>query len=157
MASILVIDDDNLMRDYVQEALNRGGHEVDAVASGQEGIDRFSRTGYDVVVTDLKMKPVNGLEVLHRLRAEGSRTRCIIMTAYGTVETAVEALKEGADDYIMKPFSPDELELAVARVLEIERLERLLMDALDKTPKSYSQPIYKILRRKEAADAAGGE
>ncbi len=123
MASILVIDDDNLMRDYVQEALNRGGHETDAVASGQEGIDRFSRTGYDVVVTDLKMKPVDGLEVLHRLRAGGSRTRCIIMTAYGTVETAVEALKEGADDYIMKPFAPDELELAVARVLELERLE----------------------------------
>ncbi|MBN2310063.1 MAG: sigma-54-dependent Fis family transcriptional regulator [Candidatus Hydrogenedentes bacterium] len=121
---ILVVDDETLMREYVQEALERAGHEVDSVGGGQAGIEQLQRETYDLVVTDLKMAPVDGLGLLRWLRGEQPDTPCIIMTAYGTIETAVSALKEGADDYILKPFAPDELEVAVTRALERERLTR---------------------------------
>jgi two-component system, NtrC family, response regulator AtoC len=119
---ILVIDDETLMREYVVEALARAAYDVDSAASGREGVDALRGRFYDVVVTDLKMTPVDGLQVLRTARAESPDTRCIIMTGYGTIETAVAALKEGADDYIMKPFAPDEIELAVARSLERAQL-----------------------------------
>ena len=123
-AVVLVIDDETLMREYVQEALLRAGYEADAAASGEEGLERLAERNYDVVVTDLKMTPVDGLDVLRRLNRDWPGTCCIIMTAYGTIETAVEALKLGADDYIMKPFAPDELEMALERALERRRLTR---------------------------------
>ncbi|MBM3289231.1 MAG: sigma-54-dependent Fis family transcriptional regulator [Candidatus Hydrogenedentes bacterium] len=121
-AAILVIDDESLMREYVQEALVRAGHDVTAAANGRDGIERIEKKTFDVVVTDLKMQPVDGIDVLRAVRAQSPATACIIMTAYGTVDTAVTALKEGAFDYIMKPFTPDELEVAVARALERERI-----------------------------------
>ena len=123
-ARILVIDDEALMREYVEEALTRAGYEVTAVGSGRAGIDALSRTGFDAVVTDFKMTPMDGLEVVRQTLADWPETRCIVMTAYGTIESAVEALKLGADDYILKPFEVDELELAVARALEHGRLTR---------------------------------
>lgn len=121
---ILVVDDEPLMREYVQEALQRAGHVVTSASNGRDAIEQIAKQCYDVVVTDLKMAPVDGLEVLRAVRAHHSGTACIVMTAYGTVETAVAALKEGAFDYIMKPFAPDELELAVARAIERERLSQ---------------------------------
>ena len=119
---ILVIDDEALMREYVQEALVRADHDVVTAGNGREGIAKLRETGFDVVVTDLKMSPMDGLEVVRQTFEESPGTRCIVMTAYGTIETAVAALKLGADDYILKPFAPDELELAVARSLEHGRL-----------------------------------
>ncbi len=121
-ARVLVIDDEELMREYVEEALIRAGHEVTAVSGGREGLDLLHEKGFDVVVTDLKMTPMDGLEVVRRVREEQIDTRCIVMTAYGTIETAVAALKNGAEDYILKPFTPDVLELAVSRAIERERL-----------------------------------
>jgi DNA-binding NtrC family response regulator len=120
--NILVLDDESLMRDYVVEALQRAGHQVKNAASGRSGIELIEKESFDVVVTDLKMAPVDGIEVLRHVRQHSPGTTCIIMTAYGTIESAVAALKEGAYDYIMKPFTPDELELAVGRALERERL-----------------------------------
>ena len=119
---ILVIDDEALMREYVEEALLRAGHEVFAVSGGREGLDLVRAKGFDIVVTDLKMMPINGIEVVQHVREESPETSCIVMTAYGTIETAVAALKAGAEDYILKPFAPDELELAIERVLERRRL-----------------------------------
>ncbi len=121
-AQILVIDDETLMREYVQEALERSGHTVRAVSNGKEGIEAFRKHGFDAVVTDLKMAPVDGLEVLRTIGEESPATPIIMMTAYATVETAVAALKAGAYDYILKPFTPDELEMAVSRALERERM-----------------------------------
>jgi len=133
-AHVLVIDDENLMREYVQEALVRAGHEVKAAGGGRDGMELLDKNVFDVVVTDLKMAPLGGIDVLRHVRANCPGTPCIIMTAYATVETAVEALREGAYDYIMKPFTPDELELAVNRALERERLaleNRYLRDELN--------------------------
>jgi len=98
------------------------GHEVTSVSGGREGLDLLQESGFDVVVTDLKMAPMDGLEVVRRVKEESPDTHCIVMTAYGTIESAVDALKLGAADYILKPFTPDVLELAVARALERSRL-----------------------------------
>ena len=121
-ARILVIDDEALMREYVEEALVRAGHEVLSASGGREAMALMREKGFDIVVTDLKMSPVDGLAVLRSVREESPDTHCIVMTAYGTIETAVSALKGGAVDYILKPFAPDELELAVTRALERGRL-----------------------------------
>jgi two-component system response regulator AtoC len=121
---ILVIDDEALMREYVQETLQRAGYEVDCASNGNDGLESIRKKGYDVLVTDLKMMPMDGIEVLRTVRAESPNVQCIVMTAYGTLETAVSALKEGAEDYILKPFSPDELELSVARALEKDKLKQ---------------------------------
>ena len=120
-SSILVIDDEDLMREYVEESLQRAGHDVTAVAGGEQGVGAMAERTYDLVVTDLKMTPMDGLEVVKRTLSDHPGTRCIVMTAYGTIETAVQAMKAGADDYILKPFTPDELELAVERAIERRR------------------------------------
>lgn len=131
---ILVIDDEELMREYVHETLVRAGYEVDSVDSGAKGMEALREKPYDIVVTDLKMTPMDGLEVVRQTKVESPATHCVVMTAYGTIETAVTAMKEGAEDYILKPFAPDELELAVDRILEKARLKeenRYLRHALN--------------------------
>lgn len=115
---ILVIDDEELMREYVVELLERERYRVDSASNGADGVALLHKHSYDMVVTDLKMTPMDGLEVVHEVRAISPDTRVIVMTAYGTVDTAVEAMRAGADDYILKPFSPEELELSVGRCLQ---------------------------------------
>ena len=134
-ARILVIDDEDIMREYVEEALVRAGYEVTTASGGEEGIAALREKAPALVVTDLKMTPMDGIEVVRQAKAENARVCCIVMTAYGTIETAVAAMREGADDYILKPFAPDELELAVERGLERGRLaeeNRYLRDALNR-------------------------
>lgn len=121
-STILVVDDEELMREYVEESLIRSGHDVDTVAGGREAIAALREKDYDILVTDLKMVPMDGLEVVRSARIESPSTRCIVMTAYGTIETAVTAMKEGAEDYILKPFSPEELEIAIDKLQEKKRL-----------------------------------
>lgn len=121
---ILVIDDEPLMREYVEEAMVRAGHFVESASNGPEGLALFESKKHDLVITDLKMAPVDGLDVLRRASEINPGTPVIVMTAYGTIETAVLALKAGAADYILKPFAPDAIELAVSRALEHTRLTR---------------------------------
>ena len=133
-SNILVIDDEELMREYVEETLLRAGYAVDSVSCGADGVRALRDTPYDVVVTDLKMTPMDGIEVVREVKAESPSTHCIVMTAYGTIDTAVAAMKEGAEDYILKPFAPDALELAVERALERGRMadeNRYLREALN--------------------------
>lgn len=133
-SKILVIDDEDLMREYVVETLSRVGYEVDSVDNGRAGLDLLSSKQHDIVVTDLKMTPIDGIEVVRETRRTQPAANCIVMTAYGTIETAVSAMRYGADDYILKPFSPDELELAVERVIERRRLteeNRYLREAVN--------------------------
>jgi len=119
---ILVIDDDSLMREFVEEALKRAGYAVDTAPNGAEGLDRFAEQRYVVVVTDLKMAVMDGIEVVRRLLAIDAEAQVIVMTAYATVETAVAALRAGATDYILKPFTPEAIEVAVERAVERENL-----------------------------------
>jgi DNA-binding NtrC family response regulator len=121
---ILVVDDEALMREYVEEAMLREGYAVDAVTSAEEALNAAAKTAYDCVITDLKMRPMDGLQLLGKLLERDPSLPVIVMTAYGTIETAVEALKAGADDYLLKPFTPDTIGLTVARALSRQRLVR---------------------------------
>ena len=121
---VLVIDDDPLMREFLAEALRRGGYAVDVETSGAAGVERFARDRHDIVITDLKMPGMDGLTVLRRVRELDSEAQVIMMTAYGTIDSAVAALREGASDYLLKPFRPDALAVAVSRARERARLLR---------------------------------
>ena len=121
---ILVVDDEPLMREFAEETLVRAGYTLDTASNGAAALEQLAQNPADLVVTDLKMTPMDGIEVVRRVRAEWPHTQLIVMTAYGTIETAVEALKAGASDYILKPFEPEEIERAVQRTLEKARLQR---------------------------------
>ena len=122
-ASVLVIDDEQLMRDFVKETLSRSGYKVAVTADGKSGMEILEKEPFDLVVTDLKMSQMDGLEVLRQVRTSFPGVDVVVMTAYATVETAVSALKAGAIDYIMKPFTPDEIEVVVQKAVEHKRLE----------------------------------
>ncbi|MEP9412121.1 MAG: sigma-54-dependent Fis family transcriptional regulator [Candidatus Brocadia sp.] len=119
---ILVVDDDTLGREYLCETLTRGGYDVVSAGDGLQAIARISKEGYDLIFLDMKMPGMSGMEVLEKAKAVLPDTVVILMTAYGTIETAVEAMKKGAYDYIIKPFSPDQIEHLISRVNERQTL-----------------------------------
>lgn len=120
---ILIIDDEPLMRISIADALLAEGYEVKGLESGQEGVDFINRDNYDVIITDLKLPEVDGMEILKTSLRCSSKSKVIMITAYGSVDTAVEAMKQGAYDYITKPFSMDELLIIVRRLIEYRALE----------------------------------
>ena len=123
MAKILVVDDEEGVRAYLAEALTGAGHDVTTAASGDEALTRLAGQAFQLVLTDLRMPGTDGMTVVRRVRAEQPETEIIVLTAYGTVESAVEAIKLGAFDYLQKPIgSPAELRLVVARALERRQL-----------------------------------
>jgi two-component system, NtrC family, response regulator AtoC len=113
--SILIVDDDKLVNDFVRETLGRTRHEITAVFSGEEARSLLDQTAFDIVLTDIKMQKISGMDILRHVKANAPETVVIMMTAYGTVQNAVDAMKLGAFDYLIKPFSPDEIELVVNR------------------------------------------
>jgi len=121
-ADILVVDDQDLMRQSLQEALRCAGYAVTATASGKAALELMDGHLYEVVITDLKMPKMDGLELTRRLVGRSPETPVVVITAHGSVETAVEAMRRGAFDYIQKPFEPDEIEMVVTRALEHRRL-----------------------------------
>lgn len=119
---IMVVDDDSLGREYLCETLIRGGYEVISASNGQQAIARISKEPCDVIFLDMKMPGMCGMEALEKVKNTSPETVVILMTAHGTIETAVEAMKKGAYDYIIKPFSPDQIELLISRVNERQKL-----------------------------------
>ncbi len=124
MTRILVVDDKEMMRDSVATTLSRKGYGVVTASSGKDAIDRLSKRSVDVVVTDLQMPEMDGLDLLAAIREQDEQLPVVLMTAYGSIETAVQAMKNGAYDYITKPFSGDVLLVAIARALEHAKLVR---------------------------------
>jgi two-component system response regulator HydG len=122
MSKILVVDDKEMMRDSVATTLTRKGHIVTTAGGGKSALEKIGKRRFDAVVTDLQMPEMSGLDLLSEIRRIDEQLPVIFMTAYGTVETAVAAMKDGAYDYITKPFSGDELLVAVARAIEHRRL-----------------------------------
>src|SRR5512135_608593 len=116
MARILVVDDEPKLGNVVTQMLQLDGHEVLRVGGGQEALAALSSGRFDVVVTDLRMPGTDGLAVLRTARGLGAPPEVILMTAYGTAESAVEAMKAGAADYVTKPFSMDELRMRIGRL-----------------------------------------
>ncbi|HEX6693623.1 MAG TPA: sigma-54 dependent transcriptional regulator [Longimicrobiales bacterium] len=146
MARILVADDEAGIREFIAEALEDDGHTVTQAADGGEAAERIARESFDLLLTDLKMPRLDGLSLLRRARSEQPEMEVIMLTAHGSVDTAVEAMKLGAFDYLQKPIaSPGELRLLVGRALERRSLmaarDRIARDAPDLAALSYGDPV----------------
>ncbi len=123
MARICVVDDKELLRDSLAETLIREDHQVVTFGDSLAGLEAIKSQAFDVVVSDLKMPGLDGIGLLRELRAAGCDVPVILMTAYGTVPTAVEAMKLGAFDYIQKPFEPEQLCVLVDRAVQHGRMQ----------------------------------
>jgi len=125
MARILVVDDEEDVRSFLADALEAEGHEVVQAADGAAAAERLDGRAFHLVLTDLRMPNMGGMELLRKLRAEQPEVEVIVLTAHGTVDSAIEAMKLGAFEYLQKPISgPAELRLVVERALE----RRVLLD-----------------------------
>jgi DNA-binding NtrC family response regulator len=120
--AILVIDDDDRMRDSLQKVLVRRGYSVTLAADGRRGLEQFENARFDVILCDLRMPEMDGLEVCSKLRELGCTVPTIMITAHGSVESAVQAMQEGAFNYLTKPFKTDELLVVVEKAISQARL-----------------------------------
>jgi DNA-binding NtrC family response regulator len=115
---ILVVDDDKLVNEFINETLTRAGYSVHSALSGPEALKLMEETDYDLILTDVRMPEMDGITLLMKIKAVSPDSVVVVITAYGTIENAVDAMRKGAYDYILKPFSPDEIEIVVRRGLE---------------------------------------
>ncbi|MFT3786060.1 MAG: sigma-54 dependent transcriptional regulator [Tepidisphaeraceae bacterium] len=123
MARILIVDDQEMMRDSLAATLAHDGHEIVAAYDGQAALQRLQQAKFELMLTDLKMPKMTGIELLAEAKKLRPDMPVVLMTAFATVQTAVEAMKLGAYDYIQKPFDGDEIKLLVDRTLEHGRLK----------------------------------
>jgi DNA-binding NtrC family response regulator len=123
MPRILVIDDDPVVLDLIAETLSTNGYEVATAPSGESGIRELERNSYDLVLSDLVMPDVDGMEVLNHAAKSSPKTVCIIITGYGTIKSSVEAIRGGAFDYISKPITSGELLVVIEKALKFKNLE----------------------------------
>jgi len=151
MARILIVDDEEKMTHLVSGELEDRGFDADIANSGKQALDRIVRNNYEIVVSDLRMDPPDGLELLKRIKESNPQTEVIIMTAYATAATAVEAMKAGAYDYIIKPFSLDELVMKIEKIFREkkrdDRLEQLEQDLSSASYDSFigkSEPVKRL-------------
>ena len=115
---LLLVDDDPLIRRSLGEVLRREGYEVFEAATGAEGLSMLGTAGPDLVITDFNMPEVDGMQLLREIRARSPDLPVILITGYGTVEQAVEAMKAGAYDYASKPILDDEMKMVIRRALD---------------------------------------
>ncbi len=121
---VLVVDDEENMLALFQKVLGKEGYEVVTASSGEEGLKRLETEWFDLVVSDLKMPGLDGFELLRKVKMVSPSLPCIMLTAYGTVDSAVAAMKEGAYDYLAKPVNNEEIKLVVKKALDLHRLTR---------------------------------
>jgi DNA-binding NtrC family response regulator len=123
MARILVVDDEARMVDLIRRELEDHGYSVTTAGDGPSALELMESGDFDLVITDLRMPGMDGLDLLKQARERFPRTEIVLMTAYASAQTAVKAMKEGAYDYLTKPFEMDELLIMVERIGELQRLE----------------------------------
>ena len=126
MANILIVDDDESLREVLVDAVTNLGHQAIDACNGVEALDKFRESSFDIVLTDLKMPQMDGLRLLEEIKKLKYDAVVIMITAFPTVDSAVQAIKLGAYDYITKPFKIEELEVVLDRALEKKRLLRQL-------------------------------
>ncbi|HWO58397.1 MAG TPA: sigma-54 dependent transcriptional regulator [bacterium] len=167
MPRVLIIDDDRNLRFALRRILDANSYNIDEAGTGEEGLALVQSQSYDVILLDLRMPGMSGIEVLEKLRAVDPRTPVVMMTAFGTTDTAIQAIKMGAFDFVLKPFEIDEIQRVVARAVESYRLmTRRVEVAEDETPATDAdadtligrsrpmQEVYKQIGRVAQTDAS---
>lgn len=122
LEKILVVDDEKLVRDFIVETLKRKNYDVEAVESGQKALTALKDRTFDLVISDMKMPDLTGIDLLKKIKELAPETLVIIITAYASVENAVEAMRLGAFNYLIKPFTPDNIEAVLEKAKEHHRL-----------------------------------
>lgn len=143
MKNILIIEDDSKMREGLAELLKEEGYNVESAENGKKGIDKLTGKDFDVVLTDLIMPVMGGMDVLRETKRMRPATHVIFITAYATIENAVEAMKSGASDYITKPFKIDEVQTKIRKVLAEADFEKYPEIIDSDIIKAISNPIRK--------------
>jgi len=161
---VLLVEDDRVARVPLRDDIAEAGYDVDEAGSAEEALELLGKKGYDVVVTDLRMPGMDGIELLERIKAESPDTEVIVITAYGTVRTAVRAMKLGAYEYLTKPFDNEELLLLLERIRRMRevmeenvRLRRRLEERYrleDMVGKSHKmQKVFRLIRTVASSDS----
>src|SRR4029079_13536204 len=165
-ATILIVEDDAAMRMMLREALEEDGYTVEAVGGGRAGIERVKQGGVDLVISDVKMPDLDGLDMLREIKAVTPSPHVITITAFGSIDTAIRAVKLGAFDYITKPFDVDQLILSVQKPLDERALRSELARLRDEVQRSYRwgniigksaamQEMFALIRRLSGSAASG--
>ena len=142
MKRVLIVDDDSELRLHLLEILNENGYEVDSAPSAKDALAKCGTQRFDVVLLDFMMPKTSGLDVLQEMQKRHPKTKVIMITAFASVENAVDAVKKGASDYISKPFKISDLLTTIRRVLEEARFESGVKSLdLDKTCNAIASPI----------------
>jgi DNA-binding NtrC family response regulator len=152
--TILVVDDDPDIRDILRDSLNSLGSRVVTASNGRECLDMLDKEGPELLLLDIEMPDQSGLQVLKEIRRRGSDVTTIMITAYGTIERAVQAMKEGAFDFITKPFELDHIAIVVEKALERERLKRGFEIFAEETGERYRLIGGKSPKMSEAIETA---
>lgn len=150
--SILVVDDDQLVNEFLVESITRTGHSVASALSAEEALVMLEEAEYDVMISDIKMTGMDGIQLLERAKEMNPDLLAVMVTAYGTVENAVTAMKLGAYDYLMKPISPDSIEMLVARSEELVTLRKENRQFKTDLSHRYRNIVGKSPRMKEIFD-----
>ena len=161
--TILLIDDDDSLCRVLEHQLKEEGFLVTTASNGRDGLENFEKRSYDVVVTDLAMPDMDGLEVLRNIRVKDNRVVVVLITAFGTVENAVEACNMGADDYITKPFSIEQLRFIIEKALRYRQIESENVSLKAQLDKKYGlealvgqsvgmQDVYRLIQKVAPTD-----
>ena len=119
---IMIVDDEQIVRESLFYWFEKAGYRAEASSSGFEALERLETSVFDLMFVDIKMPGMDGMELLEKIKAEYPETVVVIMTAYGSIESAIRAMKTGAADYLLKPFKPDQLSLVMEKILQQQRL-----------------------------------
>jgi DNA-binding NtrC family response regulator len=164
-ARVLVVEDDTAMSEMLREALDEGGYDVEVAGGGHAGVDRIRQGGIDLVVSDVKMPDLDGLDMLREIKAVEPSPHVITITAFGSIDTAIRAVKLGAFDYITKPFEIDQLLLSVDKALAERALRSEVARLREEVGRSYGfdniigrspvmQEIFGMIRRLAGSSAS---
>jgi DNA-binding NtrC family response regulator len=164
-ATLLVVEDDTAMRTMLREALEDDGYTVETASGGRAGIERVKQGGIDLVVSDVKMPDLDGLDMLREIKAVSPSPHVITITAFGSIDTAIRAVKLGAFDYITKPFDVDQLILSVQKALDERALRSELARLRDEVSRNYRwgniigksavmQEMFALIRRLSRSTAS---
>jgi len=121
---LLIVDDEPIVGDRLKYSFEKEGFEVDTFTDGSSALRRLEEQGFDIVITDLKMRGVDGMQILERVRVLYPDCLVVVITGFGSIDTAVEAMKKGAFDYITKPFRLDDVKGVVRRAAERLKVTR---------------------------------